>query len=134
MNHKFEEKRVTRIEYSGHMILPTYVSEAMGWEPGTEIMGTKVDGMLILQQFQPRCCVCQSVLHVKKVHHTFICEKCIACAEKSTIYEHCVKVWDEGEGYEDECVEEIGELCDYGYDDENEEDYDSDEFMRSKPS
>ena len=48
MNHKFEEKRIMRIESSGQMILPTYVSEAMGWEPGTEIMGTKVDGMLIL--------------------------------------------------------------------------------------
>ena len=97
-----------------------------------DIIGTKVNGILVLQPaVQPRCCVCQSVLHVKKVRDTFICQKCIECAEKSSVYEPTVKIWDGGEGYEDECVEECGEFCDYGYEIENERDYDSDEFMRN---
>ena len=80
---------------------------------------------------RPKCCICGADLRVKKLLHTFICQNCIECAEKSTIYEHSIKVWEGRDDYEDECAEEIGELCDYGYDDENEVDYDSDEFMRN---
>lgn len=97
-----------------------------------DIVATKVGGVLVLQpSVRPKCCVCGADLRVKKLLHTYICQDCIGQGDKYLIWKKTAKVWDEGEGYEDECVEEIGELCDYGYDDENEEDYDSDEFMRN---
>lgn len=132
MSHDLVKKQIASVKDSGQIILPSYVCEAMGWEPGTDIVGTKVSGILVLQPaVQPKCCICQSVLRVKKVRDTFICQDCIENAEKNSLYECKFKVWDQGDGYEDECVEECGEFCDYGYYEDNEEDYDSDEFMRN---
>lgn len=97
-----------------------------------DIIGTKVNGILVLQPaVQPKCCICQSVSRVQKLRDLYICENCLENADKRLICSHTLKVWEEGEGYEDECVEELGEFRDYGHEVENEEDYDSDEFMRN---
>mgnify|MGYP001028202987 FL=1 len=132
MSHDLIKKQIAFIEACGRIVLPPYICKTMDWEPGMDIVATKVGGILVLQPaVRPKCCICGADLRVKKLLHTFICQNCIECAEKSTIYEHSIKVWEGRDDYEDECVEEIGELCDYGYDDENEVDYDSDEFMRN---
>lgn len=132
MSHDLIKKKIASIEACGRIVLPPYVCKTMEWEPGMDIIGTKVNGILILQPaVRPKCCVCLSELRVQKIRDLYICAYCLEHADKSVINEHTLKVWDQGEGYEDECVEEIGEFCDYGYEVENEEDYDSDEFMRN---
>ena len=118
MSHDLIKKQIAFIEACGRIVLPPYICKTMDWEPGMDIVATKVGGILVLQPaVRPKCCICGADLRVKKLLHTF--------------NEHSIKVWEGRDDYEDECAEEIGELCDYGYDDENEVDYDSDEFMRN---
>ena len=101
-------------------------------------MGTKVDGMLILQPFQQRCRICGSMQHVKEIGELFLCQRCIQNANQAPCYSSMDAVRrttpfpeEYEEGLEDVCAEECGTLEDHGYPDENDTDYDSDIFMRN---
>ncbi|MCI8611621.1 MAG: hypothetical protein HFE66_06865 [Clostridiales bacterium] len=138
MEQNLEETYLAAVGPYGHIALSPQVSRIMDWEPGMEIMGTKVDGMLILQPFQPRCCICGSVLHVKEVGNLFLCQKCIQRADQAPCYsgmdaarENTPFPEEYEEDLEDACAEECGALQDCGYPNENDEDYDSDIFMRN---
>lgn len=135
MDEKFEEKYLATVGPYGHIALTPLASRVMEWEPGTEIMGTKVDGMLILQPYQPRCCICGSVLQVKAVGDLFLCQKCIQRANQAPCYTGMDPSLPEEyeEDLEDICVEDSLEFRDYGHPVENDLDYDSDLFMRQDP-
>lgn len=80
------EKPLAEVEIWGHIELAPLVSKIMGWKPGTELMGQKVDGLLILQQFRPKCCICGSMKRIKEVRDMFLCQDCIDAAEEQPYY------------------------------------------------
>ena len=88
LEESMKEKRLAIVESTGYIELSPDVSETMEWEPGTEIMGTKVDGLLILEPFRPRCKICDSAFRVKEVRGEFLCEDCINRAKKNSFYEY----------------------------------------------
>ena len=51
LENSMKEKRLAVVEHNGYIELSPDISETMDWEPGTELMGSKVDGMLILEPF-----------------------------------------------------------------------------------
>lgn len=89
------EKPIAKVETFGHIELAPRVSEVMGWKPWTELMGSKVDGLLILQQFRPRCCICGSIQQIKEVRDMFLCQGCIDEAEKKSYYSNVRKISDD---------------------------------------
>lgn len=77
---------------------------------------------------------------MKEVGNLFLCQKCIQRADQAPCYsgmDVARKNTSFPEEYEEDleevCVEECGEFRDYGYTPENDEDYDSDIFMRQDP-
>ena len=71
-DEELNETRVACVYSHGEITFPSYVTEIMGWEPGTEVMVSKVDGMLIVQPFRSRCSFCGSMVDVKEVSDKFI--------------------------------------------------------------
>lgn len=88
LEENMNEKRLAIVSPTGHIILSPDISETMEWEPGTEIMGSKVDGLLILEPFRPRCTICDSVFRVKEVRDGFLCQDCINKAKKNSYYKY----------------------------------------------
>ena len=89
------KKPLAKVETFGHIELTPLVSEIMGWKPWTEIMGSKVDGLLILQQFRPRCCICGSTRRIKEVRDMFLCQSCIEEADEQAYYPYKGKSWED---------------------------------------
>lgn len=89
------EKPIAKVGLWGHIELAPKVSEIMGWRLGTELTGQKVDGLLILQQFRPKCCVCGSTDQLKEVRDMFLCQRCIDAADEQAYYPYKGKILDE---------------------------------------
>ncbi len=88
LEYSMKEKRLAVVEHNGYIELSPDISETMDWEPGTELMGSKVDGMLILEPFRPRCVICDSVFQTKEVRGKFLCQSCIDKAKKKSFYKY----------------------------------------------
>ena len=89
------EKPISEVELWGHVELAPKVSEIMGWKPGTELTGQKVGGLLILQQFRPKCCICGSTEQIKDVRDMFLCQRCIDAADEQAYYPYKGKILDD---------------------------------------
>ena len=89
------EKPIAKVGLWGHIELAPKVSEIMGWRLGTELTGQKVDGLLIQQQFRPKCCVCGSTDQLKEVRDMFLCQRCIDAADEQAYYPYKGKILDE---------------------------------------
>lgn len=87
MEEDFAYLQIGEVFARGEILVPGAVTRAMGWEPGTELMASRTDELLILQRFLPRCAVCGSILRVKAVRDSFLCEKCIQAAQAAPLYE-----------------------------------------------
>lgn len=88
LEDNLKEKRLAVVGNNGYIELSPDVSETMDWEPGTEIMGSKVDGMLILEPYRPRCAICGYAFQVKEVRGGFLCQNCIDKAKKNPFYDY----------------------------------------------
>ena len=88
LEHNIKEKRLAAVEHKGYIVLSPDISETMGLEPGTELMGRKVDGMVILEPYRPRCVICDSVFQTKEVCGKFLCQSCINKAKKKSFYKY----------------------------------------------
>ena len=95
LENSMKEKRLAVVEHNGYIELSPDISETMDWEPGTELMGSKVDGMVILEPFRPKCCICGSTEQIKDVRDMFLCQRCIDAADEQAYYPYKGKILDE---------------------------------------
>ena len=82
----FGDEILAEVETFGHVELAPQVGERMGWQPGTELMGSKVGELLILRQFRPKCCICGSKEMLKEIRDVFLCQRCIDAADAQPFY------------------------------------------------